>query len=160
LLFCRSVVDASSSSSGVDRARRLRAPLRDDAGDRPSAVKVAMADDDDVNPVTSNDDLHVAGLVPDDKDDIQADAAALLGIDLTSALVDLSSNLADAGGGPATAIDTPVGSTSIDGGTGTSSVGKRKSTVWVDFDEVFEKVNVSNVRTVAIYRMCKTRLSA
>lgn len=119
-----------------------------------------MADDDDVNPVTGNDDLRAAGLVPDDEDDIQADAAALLGIDLTSAPVDLSSNPTNAGGGPATATDTPVGSTSTDGGTGTSSVGKRKSTVWVDFDEVFEKVNGSNVRIAAICRMCKTRLSA
>jgi hypothetical protein len=129
LLFCRSVADASSSSSGVDRARRLRAPLRDGAGDRSSAVKVAMADDDDVNPVTGNDDLRAAGLVPDDEDYIQVDAAALLGIDLTSAPVDLSSNPTNAGGGPATATDTPIGSTSTDGGTGTSSVGKRKSTV-------------------------------
>jgi hypothetical protein len=32
-----------------------------------------MADDDDVNPVTGNDDLRAAGLVPDDEDDIQAD---------------------------------------------------------------------------------------
>jgi hypothetical protein len=55
-------------------------------------VKVAMADDDNVNPVTGNDDLRATGLVPDDEDDIQADAAALLGIDLTSAPVDLSSN--------------------------------------------------------------------
>jgi hypothetical protein len=123
-------------------------------------VKVAMVDDDDVNPVTGNDDLRTAGLVPDDEDDIQADAAALLGIDLTSAPVDLSSNPTNAGGGPVTATDTPVGSTSTDGGTGTSSVGKRKSTVWVDFDEVFEKVNGSNVRIAAICRMCKTRLSA
>ena len=84
----------------------------------------------------------------------------LCGIDLTSAPVDLSSNPTNAGGGPATATDTPVGSTSTDGGTGTSSVGKRKSTVWVDFDEVFEKVNGSNVRIAAICRMCKTRLSA
>ncbi|KAL5682917.1 hypothetical protein ACJX0J_009302, partial [Zea mays] len=120
--FCTSVADALSSSSGVDRAWRLRAPLRDGAGDQPSAVKVAMADDDDVNPVTGNDDLHAAGLVPDDEDDIQADAAALLGIDLTSAPVDLSSNPTNASGGPATATDTPVGSTSTDGGTGTSSV--------------------------------------
>jgi hypothetical protein len=70
LLFCRSVVDASSSSSGVDRAWRLRAPLRDSAGDQPSVVKVAMADDDDVNPVTGNDDLRATGLVLDDEDDI------------------------------------------------------------------------------------------
>jgi hypothetical protein len=123
-------------------------------------VKVAMADDDDVNPVTGNDDLRAAGLVLDDEDDIQADVAALLGINLTSAPIDLSSNPGDGGGGPATATNTPIGSTSTDGGTGTSSVGKRKSTVWVDFDEIFEKVNGSNVRTVAICRMCKTRLSA
>jgi hypothetical protein len=84
----------------------------------------------------------------------------LLGIDLTSAPVNLSSNPTNAGGGPATATDTPVGSTSTDGGTGTSSVGKHKSTVWVDFDEVFEKVNGSNVRIAAICRICKTRLSA
>jgi hypothetical protein len=119
-----------------------------------------MADDDDVNPVTGNDDLRAAGLVLDDEDDIQADVAALLGIDLTSAPVNLSSNPTNAGGGPATATDTPVGSTSTDGGTGTSSVGKHKSTVWVDFDEVFEKVNGSNVRIAAICRLCKTRLSA
>jgi hypothetical protein len=84
----------------------------------------------------------------------------LLGINLTSAPVDLSSNPADTGGGPATATDTPVGSTRTNGGTGTSSVGKRKSTVWVDFDEVFKKVNGSNVRIAAICRICKTRLSA
>jgi hypothetical protein len=137
----RSVADASSSSSRVDRARRLRAPLRNDAGDRSSAVKVAMADDDDVYPLTGNDDLRAVGLVPDDEDDIQADVAALLGIDLTSAPVDLSSTLGDGGGGPVTAIDTSVGSTSTDGGIGTSSVGKRKSSVWVDFNEIFDKVN-------------------
>jgi hypothetical protein len=28
----------------------------------------------------------------------------------------------------------------------------------VDFDEIFEKVNVSNVQTIAICRMCQTRL--
>jgi hypothetical protein len=70
-------------------------------------MKVAMADDDDVNPVTGNDDLRAAGLVPYDEDDIQADAVALLGIDLTFAPVDLSSNPGDGGGGPATATDTP-----------------------------------------------------
>jgi hypothetical protein len=48
---------------------------------------------------------------------------------------------------------------STDGGTGTSSVGKRKSSIWVDFDEIFEKVNGSNVRTTAICRMCKTIFS-
>jgi hypothetical protein len=61
-------------------------------------VKVAMADDDNVNPLTGNDDLRVTGLVPDDEDDIQADDAALLGIDLTSTLIDLSSAPDDGGG--------------------------------------------------------------
>jgi hypothetical protein len=138
----RSVDDASSSSSRVDRARRLRASLRNGAGDRSSAVKVAMADDDDVYPLTGNDDLRVAGLVPDDEDDIQEDVAALLGTDLTSAPDDLSSAPGDGGGGPVTATDTSAGSTSTAGGTGTSLVDKRKSSVWVDFDEIFEKVNV------------------
>jgi hypothetical protein len=115
-----------------------------------------MADDDDVYPLTGNNDLRTAGLVPDDEDDIQADDAALLGIDLSSAPVDVDDG--DRGGGPATATDTPIGSTSTNGGTSTSSVGKRKSSVWVDFDEIFEKVNVSNVQTIAICTMCKTRL--
>jgi hypothetical protein len=121
-------------------------------------VKVAMANDDDVYPLNGTDNLRMAGLVPNDEDDISADAAALLGIDLSSAPVDVDTG--DGGRGPLIATDTPVGSTSIDGGTGTSSVGKHKSSDWVDFDEIFEKVNGSNVRIGAICRMCKTRLYA
>jgi hypothetical protein len=117
-----------------------------------------MADDDDVYSLTGNDDLRAEGLVPNDEYDIPVDAATLLSIDLSSAPVNV--DVGDGGGGPATATSTPVGSTSIDGGTGTSSVGKHKSSVWVDFDEIFEKVNGSNVRTATICRMCKTTLSA
>ena len=59
--------------------------MRNGARDQPSTVKVAMADDDDVvYPLTSNDDLIAAGLVPEDGDDIRDDAAALLGIDVGS----------------------------------------------------------------------------
>jgi hypothetical protein len=49
-----------------------------------------MADDKDVYPLTSNDDLHVAGLVLDDEDDIQEDVAALLDIDTGSAPIDVN----------------------------------------------------------------------
>ena len=123
-------------------------------------VKVAIADDDDVvYPLTDNDDLIVAGLVLEDDDDIRDDAAALLGIDVGSgsAPIDL-----DGGGGAesapsATAIGTPVGSNSTDG---TSCLGKRKSGVWVDFDEIYETLNGQKVRTAAICKMCKSRLSA
>ena len=41
--------------------------MRNGAGDQPSVVKVAMADDDDVvYPLIGNDDLIVAGLLPED----------------------------------------------------------------------------------------------
>jgi hypothetical protein len=90
-------------------------------------VKVDMANDEDVYPLTSNDDLRAAGLVPNDEDNIQEDVTALLGIDLSSALVDVDAG--DDGRGPTMATGTPVGSTSIDGGTRTLSVGKRKSSV-------------------------------
>ena len=120
-----------------------------------------MADDDDVvYPLIDNDDLIVAGLVPEDYDDIRDAAALLLGIDVSSgsALIDLDGS--DGGGGVAPApstIGTPVGSNSTDG---ISSVGKRKSGVWADFDEIYETVNGSQIQTTAIYKMCKSKLSA
>jgi len=159
----RSVADASSSSCGIDRARRPHAPLRNGAGDQPSAVKVAMTDDDDVvYPLTGNDDLIAAGLVTEDNHDIHDDAAALLGIDVGSGSAPIDLDGGDGGGGAeptpsAMATGTPVGSNSTDG---ISSVGKRKSGVWVDFDEIYETVNGQKVRTAAICKMCKSRLSA
>ena len=119
-----------------------------------------MVDDDDVvYPLTGNDDLIAAGLVLEDNDDIHDDAAALLGIDVSSgsAPIDL-----DGGGGAepapsATATGTPVGSNSIDD---TSCLSKRKSSVWVDFDEIYETVNDQKVRTAAICKMCKSKLFA
>ena len=59
-----------------------------------------MADDDDVvYPLTGNDDLIMAGLVPKDDDDIHDDTAVLLGIDVgsDSALINLDGG--DGGGG-------------------------------------------------------------
>ena len=122
-----------------------------------------MADDDDVvYPLTGNDDLIAAGLVPEDDDDIRDDAAALLGIDVGSGSAPIDLDGGDSGGGaePApsmTATRTSVGSNSTDG---TSCLGKHKSGVWVDFDEIYEIVNGQKVRTAAIYKMCKSKLSA
>jgi hypothetical protein len=87
-----------------------------------------MAEVDDNNvvyPLTGNDDLRAVGLVLED-DDIREDAAALLGIDVGSSSAPIDLDADDGGGGAATATGTPIGSTSTDG---TSSVGKRKSSV-------------------------------
>jgi hypothetical protein len=100
---------------------------------------MAEVDDDNVAyPLTGNDDLKVAGLVPDDVDDIHEDAAALLGIDVGSSSTPIDLDTGDGGGGAAMATGLPVGSTSTDG---TSSVGKCKYGVWVDFEEIYETVN-------------------
>jgi len=137
--------------------------LRNGVGDQPSTVKVAMADDNDVvYPLTGNDDLITAGLLLEDDDDIRDDAAALLGIDVRSGSAPIDLDGGDGGGGPApapsaTATRTPVGSNSTDG---TSCLGKRKYDVWVDFDEIYEIMNGQKVRTAAICKMYKSKLSA
>jgi len=125
-------------------------------------VKVAMADDDDVvYPLTGNDDLIMAGLLPEDDDDIRDDAAVLLGIDVGSGSAPIDLDGGDGGGGAEPALSTmatgtPVGSNSTDG---TSCLSKRKYGVWVDFDEIYETLNGQKVRTAAICKMCKSRLS-
>ena len=104
-----------------------------------------MADDNDVvYPLTDNDDLIATGLVPEDDDDIYDDAATLLGIDVGSGSAPIDLDGGDGGGGAepvpsATATGTPVGSNS------TSCLGKRKSGVWVDFDEIYDTVNGQKV---------------
>jgi hypothetical protein len=42
----------------------------------------------------------------------------------------------------------------------TGNLGKRKSPVWADFDEVFEEVNGVKICTKAVCKMCKSTLSA
>ena len=114
---------------------------------------MAGANDEIVWPLTGNDDLIAAGLAPEDDDDTQEDAAALFGLDI-------------GGGEGATATGTLVcsnSSTPSVAGTGTSSgpgVGKRKSAVWADFDEIYETVNGRKIYTKATYKMCKHTLSA
>ena len=95
------------------------------------------ADDEIAWPLTGNDDLIAAGLAPEDDDNTQEDIAALFGLD---------------GGGGEGAMATGASvcsnsSTPSVAGTGTSSgtvVGKRKSAVWADFDEIYETVNGRN----------------
>jgi hypothetical protein len=109
-----------------------------------------MADDDVVYPITGN--LAAAGLPLEDDDDIREDAAALFSVDL----------LGTSGAGPAaTATGTPVffNTTGTDD-TPTSSLGKRKSGVWVDFNEIYEVVNGNKIQTQAICKMCRATLSA
>jgi len=154
----RSVADASSSSCGIGRARRPRAPLRNGARE-PSAVEGAMAEDDVVYPITGSNSLIAARLRPEDDDDTCEDAAALLGIDVgsDSAPIDL-----DGGSGEGSMrTRTTVGSNSNStGAVDTSSVGKRKSVVWADFDEIYENANGKKVCTKAICRICKQSFSA
>jgi hypothetical protein len=102
-------------------------------------VEVAMAEADDY-PLTGNDDLIAAGLVPED-DDIHEDATTLLGIDVDDGSVPIDVDAGDDGGGAATAIGT--GSTSTHG---TSSVGKRKSSVWVDIINLIVKSGLKRLK--------------
>jgi len=114
---------------------------------------MAGADNEIVWPLTGNDDLIAVGLAPEDDDDTQEDAAALFGLD-------------GGGGEGATVTGTPVcsnSSTPSIAGTSTSSgtiVGKRKSVVWADFDEIYETVNGMKICTKATCKMCKHTLSA
>ena len=126
---------------------------------------MAGADDEIIWSFTGNDDLIAAGLAPEDDDDTHEDVAALFDNHVSSgstAPIDLD------GGGVegATATKTPVcsnGSTPSVAGTGTSSgpgVGKRKSAMWADFDEIYETVNGRKIYTKATCKVCKHTLSA
>ena len=107
-----------------------------------------MADDDIVYPITGNEDLIAAGLPPERDDDIRDAAAALFGVDVGSGptLIDLDG---DDAGAMAMATGTAVASnTNNTDGNGTptsSSVGKRKSVVWADFEEIYEEVNGNKI---------------
>ena len=109
----------------------------------------------------------MVGLAPKDDNDTGEDAVALFGIDVGSGSAPIDLNGDDSGGDEgATATGTPVcsnSSTPSVAGTGTSSgiaVGKRKSTVWAYFDEIYETVNGRKICTKATCKMCKHTLSA
>jgi hypothetical protein len=101
-----------------------------------------MAGEDDIVwPLTSNDDLIVAGLAPKNDNDTYEDAAVLFGIDVGSGSTPID---LDGDGGEGTmATRTPVGSNSSTPSTASTSslVGKRKSAVWADFDKIYDSVN-------------------
>ena len=113
----------------------------------------AMAEDDGVLP---------PGLAPEGEndDDTHDDAAVLFSIDLGDGYAPI--DLDDGGGEGATTTRTTVSSTSSTpsvAGTGTS-VGKRKSAVWADFDEIHETMNGVKICTKATCKMYKSTLSA
>ncbi|XP_066384513.1 zinc finger BED domain-containing protein RICESLEEPER 2-like [Miscanthus floridulus] len=97
------------------------------------------------------------GMAPEGEndDDIRDDAAALFGVDLGDG----------DGGEGATASANPVGSNSNGSvpsvaAAGNGKVGKRKSPVWDDFEEIFETMNGVQICTKAKCKMCKSTLSA
>ena len=120
---------------------------------------MAAADDDIVWPLIINDDLIMVGLAPEDDDDTREDTVAWFGIDVGSGSAALTPiELDDDGGEGATATGNPLGSNSNI--SGNSNVGKRKSPVQADFDEIYETVNGRKMCTEATYKMCKQTLSA
>ena len=104
------------------------------------------------------------GLAPEgkDDDDTREDAVVLFDIDVSSGSAPIDLYGGGSGGDEgATATGTPVASNSSSPSVaGTSSVGKRKSIVWIDFDEVYETVNGRQICTKATCKMCKHTLSA
>lgn len=110
----------------------------------------------------ADDDAVLPGMAPEgeDDDDLREDAAALFGVDLgaSQAPIDLD------GGGGEGATTAGTGSNTNSSAPSISSnatrVGKRKSPVWADFDEIYEDVNGSIICTKAVCKMCKATLSA
>jgi hypothetical protein len=101
------------------------------------------------------------GLAPEDEDDddTRDDATALFGIDLGDGSVAPTPINPDGGGGGGV---TPTENTNCDGSAPsiTGKVGKRKSPMWADFDEIFETMNGQSICTKTKCKMCKTTLSA
>ena len=151
----RLLPDALSSSSGMDMARRPHAPSRNGASGQchrePSTDEVArpVVDEYPLN----DDDLAEAAL--EDDDDLREDVAVLFGVDVGddnvqhNNIIDVDVEVGDSGGGVTTG--TKISSTSTHG---TTSYGKRKSSVWDDFEGIKE----GGVRITAICKMCRTRL--
>ena len=105
-----------------------------------------------------------ASLAPEDDDDTGEDDAALFGIDVGSGFATPTPiDLDDEGGEGAMMTGNPLGSNSNSSApfvAGNSNVGKRKSSVWADFDEIYETVNGRKICTKATCKMCKQTLSA
>ncbi|WVZ98921.1 LOW QUALITY PROTEIN: hypothetical protein U9M48_044291 [Paspalum notatum var. saurae] len=107
------------------------------------------------DPTSTNHELVLMGVVPDDEDDGEAGRDDLFG-ETPDAPIDVGDGpeRPDANGEPGGAAAT----TSTTKSTGR----KRKSTspVWEDMDEIFETVNGVQVRVAARCHYCKKELSA
>ena len=88
----------------------------------------------------------------------------LFGIDVGSGSAALTPIDLDGDGGEgATMTRNPLGSNSNSSApsvASNSNIGKRKSPVWADFDEIYETVNGRKICTKATCKMCKQTLSA
>ena len=88
---------------------------------------------------------------------------AMFGVDVGSGPAPIDLDGGDAGAatmGTGTAVASNTNNTDGNGTPTSSSVGKRKSAVYADFEEFYEEVNGNKIRTTAICRMCKAILSA
>jgi hypothetical protein len=103
------------------------------------------------------------GLAPkgENDDDTRDNVAALFGIDLedgyaSPTLIELDGD----GGEGATVTGNSISNGYSPPVAGNGNVGKHKSLVWDDFEEIFETVNRVKICTKATCKMCKTTLSA
>jgi hypothetical protein len=110
--------------------------------------------------MAEDDDILLPSMAPKGKndDDLKDDAVALFDIDLDDAPVLTPIDLNGDGGEGATSNSNSNSATPSVAGTG--NLGKRKSPMWVDFDEVFEEVNGVKICTKAVCKMCKSTLFA
>jgi hypothetical protein len=90
-------------------------------------------------------------------DDVGTNAAALFGTDVgdgSAAPIDLDDN------GGIGATGTVNSNSSAPSVVGKGNVGKRKSLVCADFNEIFKNINGVSVCTKVVCKMCKATLSA
>ena len=112
--------------------------------------------------MASADDEIAVGLAPEDNDDTHEDAAVLFGNHVGSgsaAPIDLDGG-SNEGETMTGTLVCSNGSTPSAVGTSTSSgpgVGKRKSVVWADFDEIYETVNGRKICTKATCKCVSIR---
>jgi hypothetical protein len=114
-------------------------------------VEKAGMDDDDDNgwyPRTINEELVELGHLPDDVDDM---GDALFGVSSSHIVVDPE-------GTPVGPVSDAASSNELDSLT-SSSIGKRRSVVWVDFTKVTENRNDKKVHIASICKFCKAPLS-
>jgi hypothetical protein len=119
-----------------------------------NGAREAMAEDDG---------LLLSGLALEGKndDDTLDDTAALFGIDLGDGPAAPTPIELDGDGGEgASAIVNSNSNSSAPSVADSGNVGKRKSPVCTDFEEIYETMSGVKICTKATCKMCKTTLSA